>query len=107
VAQLHMPILSTIEKAAQDGLREAARATRNRSPPRTPTDTGDSDKSGFTAIDDLTSQVGFRSLVSMLNHENMDWQHPNGGQSKFLEAAADQTDVEAIMAERVRRVTGG
>lgn len=104
--KINNPILSTIEKAAQNGLREAARAVLKRARDLSPTDTGDSDKSGFTRVDDLTMQVGFTSPVSRFQHENLDYQHPGGGQAKFLEAAVDEVDVAGIMAARVRKETG-
>ena len=91
--KINKPLLTTTEKAAQDGLREGMRALLARARELSPTDSGASDKSGFVDIDDLTGQVGFRSLVSRLQHENLDWNHPSGGQAKFLEQAAEDVDV--------------
>lgn len=105
--KMHLPILSTVEKAAQDGLREAGKKVLEVARELSPTDSGDSDKSGFVAIDDLTVQVGFKSLVSRLQHENLDWVHPDGGEAKFLEKAAEQVDVEGIVAARVKGALGG
>lgn len=105
--KIHTPILSTIEKAAQDGLRDAGRQVLKRARELSPTDTGQSDKSGFTRIDDLTVQVGFTSHVSRLQHENLDWVHPDGGVPKFLERAADEVDIELIMYMKVRAAAGG
>lgn len=104
---MHLPILSTIEQAAQDGLREVAKQTLALAREKSPTDTGDSDKSGFVRVDDLTAQVGFTSLVSRLQHENLDWEHADGGQPKFLEAAAAEVDVDGIMAAKLREALGG
>lgn len=100
---MHTPILSTTEKAAQEGLRKGMRALLARARELSPTDSGDSDKSGFTRVDDLTGQVGFTSLVSLLQHENLDWQHPDGGQPKFLEAAAAEVHVEEYVAAEIRK----
>jgi len=104
---MHAPILTLVEKAAQDGLKEAGKQTLKRARDLSPTLTGESDKSGFVAVDDLTVQVGFTSLVSRIQHENLDYEHPNGEQPKFLEAAAQQVDVEAIVAAAARQVLGG
>lgn len=104
--KIHNPILSTVEKAAQDGLRAVTRATLKLAREKSPTDSGESDKSGFTAIDDLTGQVGFTSFVSLLNHERLDWRHDDGGEAKFLENAALEVDVEGIMATEMRRRLG-
>lgn len=104
---MEKPILSIIEKAAQDAMRKAGRETLKRARELSPTDSGESDKSGFVAVDDLTVQVGFTSLVSRLNHENLDWQHPGGGQPKFLETASDEVNIEAIAAAAVREALSG
>ena len=107
--KMHLPILSTVEKAAQDALREVAEQTLERSNELSPTLTGESDESGFVAVDDLTATVGYSSLVSLLQHEKLEWQHPRGGQAKFLETAAAEMEqqVEPIMAQKVREALGG
>jgi hypothetical protein len=105
--KFHTPILTAVEAAVQEGLREAARATLKRARELSPTDTGVSDKSGFVVVDDLTAQVGFTSPISRLQHENLDYQHTDGGQAKFLEAAADDVDVARIIADGTRRALGG
>ena len=101
------PILSTIEKAAQDAIREAGRDVLRLAREKSPTLTGDSDKSGFISVDDLTVQVGFTSFVSRLQHEDLDNQHPQGGEAKFLEKAVDVVDIEAIAAAKIRAAFGG
>lgn len=103
--RIYTPVLSVVEKATQDGMRDGGRALLKRARELSPTDSGDSDKSGFVRIDDLTLQVGFTSLVSRLQHENLDWQHENG-QAKFLETAADEIAVEEFIAARVRKALG-
>ncbi len=104
--KINLPLLTTVEKAAQDGLREGGRALLKRARELSPTLTGESDKSGFVRVDDLTLQVGFTSLVSLLNHENLDWQHPDGGQAKFLEAALQEVDViDYVYANIVKALT--
>ncbi|WP_439593892.1 hypothetical protein [Microbacterium sp.] len=101
------PILSIYEKAAQDANREIGRVVLKRARELSPTESGASDKSGFTATDDLTTQVGFTSLVSKIQHENLDYQHPNGGQAKFLETAAAEVDVASIQARHLKGALGG
>lgn len=104
--KMHLPILTTVEKAAQAGLKDVARATLKGSNAKIPKETGATAKSGFTASEDLTSQVGYRSKVATIQHENLEYQHPQGGEPKFLERAADEVDVEGIMAARMRRELG-
>ena len=101
--KIHNAILSTVEKAAQESLKAVGRDVLKSAREKSPTDSGESDKSGFVASDDLTVQVGFRSLVSRLNHENLDWRHEDGGEPKFLENAAFEYDVEGKMASEMRR----
>ena len=101
-----VPALSVVEKAAQAGLRDAGREILKVARKKSPTDGGDSDKSGFTRVDDLTLQVGFTSIVSRWQHENLDYQHKPGEQAKFLEAAVEEVDTGAIIAKRVRAALG-
>ncbi|MFD4957146.1 hypothetical protein [Microbacterium sp. NPDC058389] len=103
MVKMHMPILSTAEQAAQAGLRKGMGALRDRARELSPTLTGESDKSAFVAIDDLTGQVGFTSLVSLLQHEHLEWQHPDGGIPKFLEVAAQEVDVIEYVADEIRK----
>lgn len=102
-----VPVLTIVEKASQDGLKVGMREVLKRARELSPTLTGESDKSGFTRVDDLTGQVGFRSLVSRLQHEDLDAQHPNGGVAKFLEIAAEEVDVGKIIADKVRQALNG
>lgn len=102
-----MPILSMYEKAAQQGLRDIARATLKLSNEKIPKDTEETADSGFTRVDDLTAQVGYTSPVAPLQHENLDNKHPNGGEAKFLERAAEEIDAAAIMAKRMRKLQSG
>lgn len=100
------PALSIVEKAAQDGLREAGREILKVARKKSPTDSGAADKSGFSLVDDMTLQVGFKSPIARMQHENLDFQHKDGEQAKFLEAAVDEVDIGAIIAKRVRAALG-
>lgn len=88
--EFHQPILTIMEQAAQDALRDASKATLKRARELSPTDTGDSDKTGFAVVDGLTAQVGFRSPISRIQHEDLDNKHAAGQQPKFLERAAEE-----------------
>ena len=104
-----VPILSIVEQAAQAGVREVAERTLERSNELSPTLTGESDESGFVDVDDLTAQVGYTSFVSLRQHEILDYNHPRGGEPKFLEKAAAEMEpqVEQVMAAKVRAALGG
>jgi hypothetical protein len=101
-----VPVTSVLEKAAQEGLRKGGRQILKLARKKSPTDSGDSDKSGFSVVDDLTLQVGFKSLISRLQHEDLDAQHKDGEQAKFLEAAVDEVDIGAIIAAELRGTFG-
>lgn len=107
--KFYTPILSAIEKAAQDGLREAAERTLERSNELAPELTGESKDSGFIEVDDLTVQIGYTSFVSLLQHEKLEFKHPRGGQAKFLETASEEIAAELgdIMAVSMRAQLGG
>lgn len=106
---MYLPILSTVEKAAQEALAEVGEETLERSNELSPTLTGETDDSGFVQTDDLTVQVGYSSFVARLQHEDLDYQHPRGGQAKFLETAADEmrAQVGPKVAAKIREALGG
>lgn len=99
------PIKTQLEASIQKGLRKGGAAVMKRMKELSPTDTGESDKSGFVTVDDLTVQVGFKSPISRLQNENLDYQHTNG-QPKFAEAAVDQVDIGPIIAAQNRADLG-
>lgn len=101
------PILTTVEKAAQDAIRDGGREVLRIAREKSPTLTGESDASGFISVDDMTVQIGFTSLVSRLNHEDLETQFPSGGEAKFLEKAVDEVDIEALAARKLREAFGG
>lgn len=106
--KINNPILSTVDKAAQAGVRAGVQRIRKRSDELMPKLTGETRESGFTRVDDLTGQVGYSSLVAMLQHENLDYHHDDG-QAKFLETAADELmpGVVSDVAARIRKAFGG
>lgn len=101
------PVMTKLEKSIQAGLREAGRAVLKDAKQRSPTLTGESDDSGFVAVDDLTLQVGFTDPVSRFSHEDLEAEHRNGEEPKFLETAVDQVDIGPILAARNRKDLGG
>ena len=104
--KFQLPILSTVEKATQDAMRDAGRAVLKRSNELAPRDDGDLIKSGRVTIDDLTVQVSYTAVHARFQHENLDYQHTDGGQAKFLETAAAEIDIGQIVAAKVRSALG-
>lgn len=108
--KFHIPILSTLEEAAQAGLSEGMEAMLERSNELAPELSGEMIDGGAVRIDDLTGQVSYKAIgypYVVDQHENLELQHPNGGQAKFLETAADEVAVEKFIAARVRGVLDG
>ncbi len=103
----HTPLLGPIEKAAQDGLKVGAKAMLARARELAPRDDDDLVKSGGVRVDDLTAQVSFTAFHARFQHENLDYEHPHGGQAKFLEAAAAQVAVEEYVAQHIAEALGG
>jgi len=100
------PILTTVEQGVQDGFKAGGKAMLNRSRELSPEDAGELKREGFVVVDDMTLQVGYDSFVARIQHENLDYEHDDG-QAKFLEAAADQIDIETYIADGIRARFGG
>ena len=52
---------------------------------RAPIDKGDLRGSGFAEIDGTTGTTGFTEPYSLIQHERLDFKHPEGGEAKYLE----------------------
>lgn len=101
------PILSVVEKAAQDEMRKSARKVLKRSNELAPRDDGDLIKSGRVRVDDLSVTLQYTAPHAALQHERLDWTHADGGGAKFLELASDEIDIAADVADAVRKELGG
>lgn len=103
----HTPLLGPIEQAAQNGLRAGSKAMLARARELAPRDDDDLVKSGGVRVDDLTAQVSFTAFHARFQHEDLDYEHPNGGQAKFLEQAAAEIAVEQYVADYIAEALGG
>lgn len=101
------PILSIVEKAAQDAMKKTARQLLKRSNELAPRDDGDLIKSGKVVVDDLSVSVRYTAPHAVFQHEHLDWEHEAGGSAKFLERASDEIDIGAAVAEAAREALGG
>ena len=110
--KFYAPVLSLIEQAVQQGLKDAAEMVLAESNARAPVDDGELRAAGFVDVDDLTVQVGYKTAQGYpyirRQHEDMDYQHDTGG-PKFLENAANETRGQAadIVAARIKGALGG
>lgn len=110
--KFYVPILSTLEQAARDGLVEAGEKLLAESNRRAPIDSGELRAAGFVDADDLQVKVGYEHPKGYpyirRQHEDLDYQHETG-EAKFLENAEEATrgDVSAIVAKHIRGALGG
>lgn len=102
--KMHMPVLSAIEEAAQEALVGVAREVLAEAQTRAPVDDGDLRKSGRVTVGSLEARVRFVSPIAWLQHERLDYQHPQGGEAKYLENAIDALDVGHMVAGKVEAV---
>lgn len=75
----------------------------------TPIETGDL-RQNMTAQAEGAEGVVFNPLVyAARQHEETGWNHPRGGQAKFLKAAVDSEGpkVAQMMANQIRKALGG
>lgn len=101
------PILSMVEKAAQDAMHDTAKKVRTRSDELAPKDDRDLVKSGRVVVDDLSVTVRYTAPHAALQHEHLDWAHEGGGQAKFLERASDEINIGEAVAAAARAALGG
>lgn len=100
------PVLSLVEKAAQDAMRATAKKVLKRSNELAPVDDRDLIKSGKVVVDDLSVTIRYTAPHAVLQHEHLDWVHEGGGGAKFLETASDEIDIAAEVAKAVREELG-
>ncbi|MGD9607400.1 MAG: hypothetical protein AB7V10_07960 [Leucobacter sp.] len=109
--KMYVPILSALEQSIQTGMREGLEAVLEYSNELAPEDEGGIVEGGEVRVDDLTGQVSYKTKkgfpYEVLQHENLELQHPDGGQAKFLETAAAEIDVSEFIANQVRADFGG
>lgn len=101
------PIRDSIAAAAEEGLKVGGREVLNEARDRVPVDDGILRRSGKLRSDGLEATVAFTAPHAWLQHEKTEYQHPNGGEAKYLENAALATDLAKPIAGHVRAVLGG
>lgn len=108
-------LLGRLEELADDGSEAAvygmeqwAQAVLELSQQLVPVDTGELHNSGYVERRGNGVEVGYSADHAIYVHEDMSAHHPNGGQAKFLEAAADQLqpELEEVVAQAIREMKG-
>lgn len=102
-----------IRNAAEAATREATEDLLARSVPLAPILEGVLRGSGHIeegeiSFDKIELLVVFATPYAAKQHEELDYEHPRGGQAKYLEQPLTQMAPRyaAFIAERIRRVTG-
>lgn len=98
----HNAKLTDIEKAARDALRDVAKDVLRVARELAPVDEGKLRRSGKIRVDDKDVIVRFTAPHAFLQHERLDYQHPHGGQAKYLEAAVERVGVEKAIVSGVQ-----
>lgn len=106
-------VAGKLEAALQIGVYRAAAAIHTHAVSLTPIEQGDLRSSSTVKM--VTEQsaaraaIAFNMIYATRQHEETGWQHPRGGQAKFLETALDQKQDEArkIIANHLRSVLNG
>lgn len=69
----------------QNAIREVCLDLHNKSANRAPIDTGALRASAYSEVKGLRGEVGFGELYALVQHERLDFDHPKGGEAKYLE----------------------
>lgn len=99
-----------IAAAILDGLKLGGEHVLKLARDRVPIETGTLERSGMASDDGKdTVAVSFDTPYAVRQHEDLTARHDAGREAKYLETAvADgRQDVAALVAARVRNVTGG
>lgn len=100
--------VDAITEAAETGIYEAAEALLDQAIEKTPVQDGILRASGRATQEGLQAAVSFNTPYAVKQHEELGYQHPNGGQAKYLEVPANSfgETMESIVAQAILRETG-
>lgn len=106
--KFYKPILSTVERAIEHGIQDAAEHILEESNRRAPKEDGDLIDSSSVSVTDLQARIHYGSFYAAWQHERLDYAHDDG-EAKFLENAAEAETGAAlqIMGARIRGELGG
>lgn len=95
-----------VDAALTAGLRMALDALKEDAVARSPTASGEMDRSARTAVEQLAGAVGFDTDYAIIQHQRRDLTHDDGGPG-FLAAALEALPIEAIVGDALKRTIGG
>lgn len=98
-------VATEMERRVRTEMAEMADEVLEDARSRAPRDTGELAESGYVEqAPDGRLVVGFRADHAAVQHERLDWEHPGGGEPKFLERALDEAarGAQARLADAAR-----
>lgn len=96
-----------VKDGLERGLLEAARALEAEAAARAPIRDGLlRTNTSVTMVSDTSARVAFHQVYAARQHEETSWNHPKGGQAKYLESAANDLKhrLAATIANHVKGV---
>lgn len=103
---------AAVRKGAARGLELGAEHVLEEANRIVPIENGDLERSGVASVDEsaLQAAVSYDTPYAVRQHEELDYQHDEGRQAKYLETALDAAKadgtVEELIAREVRRALG-
>ena len=79
-----------IKQQAEEGIQEVAMDLLQKSKDLCPVDLGDLKASGFISKEGDKTVVGYTEPYALRQHEELEFNHPNGGQAKFLQQPLEE-----------------
>lgn len=98
-------LAGNLRSAASKGVNDAAEHLLSVARSRTPRDEGTLQRSGAVTARDTEAVVSFDTPYAVRQHEELTWNHPRGGQAKYLESAMiDESETMArIIQAQIER----
>ena len=98
-------------KQIKDAVEDASFDLQGKSQRQAPIDTGDLRGSASTTVDvktgNVKGEVGFNEEYALDQHESLEYNHPKGGNAKYLEGPLKENQSRYIkqISEALRRAT--
>jgi hypothetical protein len=98
-------IIAQVEAGAETGVFEATEVLLAQSVDLAPIEEGTLTNSGTATAEGTKGSVGFNTPYALIQHERLDFRHPNGRTAKYLERPANAftPEFEEIVAGAIRR----
>ncbi|MGW0039826.1 hypothetical protein [Gordonia sp. NPDC003376] len=97
-----------IVDATEKGLQDGADYLMGESDDIAPIDEGDLIRSHIAVAQGTMAAVGYNSVYAARQHEEIDWNHKNGRQAKYLEKALNHNanEILEVIAEGIKDALG-